>query len=156
MIDAEETWQQWPVCPSCRQRRHAVCPACQSVADDLPLASYAPDPAPLEPTRPGAGTCGSGCCQGMPVSLGDASAAVAGGSDEAGTEAPILLLCTQCDEVFPPSFYRECQRCGHDFGEGVPAPLDDAGANLRPVLVLFGMLALAAVILGYCWYLFQQ
>jgi len=155
MLDAEETWPQWPVCPSCRQRRHAVCPACQSVADDLPLASYAPDPAPLEPTRPSAGSCG-GDCQRPLIPLVAAPPAVTGGSDEAGAEAPILLLCTQCDEVFPPTFYRECQRCGHDFGAGVPAPPDDAGANLRPMLVLFGMAALAAVIFGYCWYLFQR
>ncbi|HTN74504.1 MAG TPA: hypothetical protein VL096_04630, partial [Pirellulaceae bacterium] len=39
---------------------------------------------------------------------------------EAGATArPIMVTCPTCDEAFHPQFYRLCEQCGHDFGDGI-------------------------------------
>lgn len=140
--DPSATWTDWPRCPKCGQRRHAICPICQTAKDDLPLAEYLPPSAPLENSRPCCGGCESA---ETPEPAG------------AGEEIPLLLFCATCDEAFPPTFAALCQKCGHDFGNGVQPPEPElATAGGRAALVVCGLIALAAGILGYFWYLFQK
>ena len=137
--EAAETWADWPCCPNCGQRRHAVCPVCHNARDDWSLADFLPPPAPLESTR---SCCGS--CEAPSETV-----------DE-GIDLPILLFCSPCDEAFPPQFYSTCQKCGHDFGEGLPAPPPEvAEENHRALLVMACLLLLAAAVLGYFWYLYR-
>jgi hypothetical protein len=154
MEETEERWPEWPCCPQCGQRRHAVCPTCHAAQDDAPLADYVYEPAPLEPTRPGAASCSGGCCE-------------RNGEEPAGDQPPcsspesvgppeILLRCTACAEAFAPVFDRTCRRCGHDFGDGLLLSSDDGVSAARPILVLLLLVATAAVVLGYCWYLFRH
>ena len=76
---------------------------------------------------------------------------------EGAEEGPVLLLCPQCDEAFTPAFYRLCQPCGHDFGDGVPSPTEESvESNSRALFVMFLLAAVAAGILGYCWFLFRR
>ncbi len=59
----------------------------------------------------------------------------------------VLLLCSTCDEPFLPRFYRSCQECGFDFGEGIES--DEAGSeelNSRVVFVI-GAVVLSLVAL---------
>jgi hypothetical protein len=154
MEEAEERWPEWPCCPQCGQRRHAVCPTCHAVQDDAPLADYVYEPAPLEPTRPNAASCGGGCCQRSDEQTVEDQRTC--GSTEPAVEDQILLRCTACEEAFAPVFDRTCRRCGHEFAEGVLPASDEAVSVARPALVLFLLVATAAVILGYCWYLFRH
>ncbi len=79
-------WEHWPTCPSCNRRRQTVCPVCGVAGDGFPLADYL---APPEPLR------GSRQADKPPLRV-----------EEDGLE--VLLICPQCDEAFPPSFYRYC------------------------------------------------
>jgi hypothetical protein len=81
-----------------------------------------------------------------------------------GTETPqrdddaleILLVCPQCDEAFPPRFYRHCPECGDDEGEGFQVqprsfqPLSDAA-----LFAISGLLVTVVVLVLYCRWLFQ-
>ena len=124
----------------------------------MPLADYIPLPAPLEDTRPQRESCAGGCCQPSREAVEITPAQPESGETaEAMEEGPILLLCPQCDEPFTPTFYRLCQSCGHDFGEGVPSPTEEpVESNARVLFVMFLLVAVAAGILGYCWYLFRR
>ena len=124
----------------------------------MPLADYIPAPAPLEDTRPQRACCGGGgCTSHLPPPESTRPDCEPEPLSEAVDEDPILLCCPECDEVFPPAFYRHCQQCGHDFGQGVSAPaVETVESNLRPLLVVFGLVAVGAGVLGYCWYLFQR
>ena len=158
MLNPEDIWQDWPRCPRCGQRRQAVCPLCRCAQDEMPLADYIPQPAPLENTRPQRESCGGGCCQQSPEPVEIAPTQPESCETAEGTEAgPILLLCPQCDEAFTPTFYRLCQPCGHDFGDGVPSPTEESvESNSRALFVMFLLAAVAAGILGYCWFLFRR
>lgn len=75
------------------------------------------------------------------------------GDDEAAPEAAAALrLCPTCGEPFRPVFLRECEWCGHDFGEGrvaqaLVAPDDPTGA--RAIVLLLVALAAFAILIGY-------
>jgi hypothetical protein len=57
-----------------------------------------------------------------------------------------MLVCPTCDEPFRPEFLRQCQRCGHEFPDGVEA---DPELPLREPLNLRVIGAMAAlVVLG--------
>ena len=143
--DYSATWPEWPRCPQCGQRRHAVCPICQAARDELPLAEYLPPAAPLEETRVCCGSCGS------------AETSEAPEPSTEGEEIPVLLFCAKCDEAFAPEFRQLCQKCGHDFGDGIAEPeVPLAASGGRAMLAVCGLTALAAAILAYCWYLFQK
>jgi hypothetical protein len=127
----EETWLDWPCCPQCGRRRQTFCPTCDLGGDDLPLAEFIPTAAPLETARTD--------------------------SDSAGTKDgdSVLLMCPSCDEAFAPGFYRLCQQCGHDFGDGLQVE-SEAQDELtgRTLFVLIGLAALAMAVLVYFWCLF--
>jgi len=103
--------------------------------DDFPLAEFIPTAAPLEATR------------------SDSDAA-----DQAVAKdrESVLLMCPTCDEAFTPGFYRLCEQCGHDFGDGLQVKIE-AREELtgRMLFVLAGLAALAIVILIYFWWLFS-
>jgi hypothetical protein len=71
--------------------------------------------------------------------------------EETAAGQRVLLVCETCDDHFRPDFFRQCHRCGHDYGDGFEverqwAPIE---LNARTWLVL-GMLAVcAALFIGY-------
>ena len=136
LVTLEEAWEQWPRCPQCSQPRQCACPACQVAGVDFPLAEYQAASAPLHPTR--------AHIDESPVSLPP-------------THGRPLLRCTTCDEVFAPRFYRRCQNCGHDFGEGIDletAPQEEL--TPRFFLLLAGMLLTLGVLLVYFWWILRR
>lgn len=124
-IEPEEDLWDWPVCPECQQRRQTVCPVCKVAGDDFPLGDSLPTPAPLESTSPS-----------EPTTEAD--------------EPEILLMCETCDEAFLPRHYRLCEKCGHDFGEGIEVD-GTAGEDLnsRVVFVLVAMVLLIAALSAF-------
>lgn len=68
-----------------------------------------------------------------------------------------MLMCPVCGEAFKPEFYRLCQRCGHDHGEGLvveaaePDPWTD-----RALLVLCGLIGLMLALLTYFWIILSR
>ena len=129
----EERWDAWPRCPQCGQRRQTRCPTCELGGQDFPLA----DCLPAAESLPAAGGCG-GC-----------------GCEAKGWEAsPVLLVCTGCQEVFAPEFYRLCPQCGHDFGEGLVArdAEDHRELSGRVLWAVFWMVAIVAILLAYFAY----
>lgn len=134
--DRPRTWDDWPVCPACRQRRMAICPACETADNDVPLAEFM-----VLGETPRATKSESGA---------DAT----GGQDSPDSASNILLMCQNCDESFAPRFYRHCENCGHDFGHGVELQQTDVEpVNHRVLLIVagLGLLSLAAAI--YFWLL---
>jgi hypothetical protein len=127
-------WLDWPCCPECGRRRQTYCRTCDLDGDDFSLAEFIPTAAPLEATQGGSDAV-------------DHSVAKQGDS--------VLLMCPSCDEAFAPGFYRLCQQCGYDFGDGLEV---QSGAQDeltgRMLFVLIGLGGLAIAILIYFWYLF--
>lgn len=129
-------WDAWPCCPRCQLPRQAICPICQTAGTDFSLADYQLAPAPL-----------------LPVT-GTATPATA-----TAAETPLfpLLHCRTCDEVFRPRFYARCHACGYDFREGLAvesAAFD--GLASRVQLVVLSLLATAAVLVLYFWWLLRR
>ena len=133
-VPDERTWTDWPRCVHCGRLRLTVCPSCGVAGTHFPLAEFLTPAVPLHNSR------------------------------RRGTETPqrdgdaleILLVCPQCDEAFPPRFYRHCPECGHDAREGLQVqsrsvqPLSDA-----VVLAISGLLVTAVVLVLYFRWLFQ-
>ena len=128
----ERIWTRWPLCPSCGKRRQTVCPVCGVAGDGFPLAEYL---APAEPVRD---SRNSVCDQ-----------------NEVGEEPrEILLICAQCDEAFPPSFYRFCAQCGYDSVEGIEIPRADVEQISDRVLwAITGLIVVATAVMVYFWLL---
>jgi hypothetical protein len=139
-IEGDEAhWDAWPCCPQCGQRRQTRCPTCELGGQDFPLADCLPaaENLPAAASLPASDACG-GC-----------------GCRASGWEAAeVLLVCTGCQDVFAPEFYRVCPQCGHDFGEGLVArdaedPREFSG---RVLWTVFGMLVVVAIALAYFAY----
>lgn len=126
----------WPTCPECSRRRQAVCPICKTAGRDFPLAEFLVEAVELRSTRPSS--------REQP-------------QHRTADGPPILLICPNCDESFPPRFYRFCEDCGHDFGSGVQLRAEEGPEemNRRVVLVaaVLGLLAIGSMI--YLWILFH-
>ena len=141
---SKRTWTDWPECSQCSRRRQPVCPTCGVAGNQFLLAEFL---APSERVR-------ASRTEENDPSAGDTPD---GDTPDGDTgELEILLLCPQCDEAFPPRFYRCCQACGCDEGDGIevrrwtPEPLSDE------LLVAIGGLFLVACLLGtYFWFLFR-
>ena len=132
MVDVDpvhdENWGQWPTCPQCHRRRQTVCPICETAGTNLPLA---------DPNH-----------EGVAPTLGPTK-------DQPLGDLP-LLICTTCDEPFTPRFYRSCQWCQHDFGNGIAARTADAHMerlNPRIWAMAAGVLGLVAALCGYFWWI---
>jgi hypothetical protein len=65
-----------------------------------------------------------------------------------------MLMCPVCEEAFSPVFYRWCQQCGHDFGDGllVQTPEPDELTD-RALIVLAAMVGLFIALITYFWLL---
>jgi len=139
-LDDDEKWLDWPRCPSCERNRPTFCPTCDIAGDQFPLAEYIPAAAPVHATRRASG-CACRTCD----------------KDRDEEHAPVLLMCPCCDEAFAPKFYRLCEECGHDFGEGrqveVSEPEELSG---RVLFVISALSALTIGILVYLWQLFRS
>ena len=131
-----QRWAQWPVCPDCGRRRQTRCATCDLGGDDFPLAELF-----FAPRRHAA----RGCSACSPLET-------YGSREGAGEDAAVWLMCPGCEEAFSPEFYRLCQHCGHDFGDGllVESPEADQITD-RALLVLAGLIALVATLLVYFW-----
>jgi hypothetical protein len=79
-------------------------------------------------------------------------------------EADGSVLCTICDEAFTPRFPARCEWCGHRFADGYePKPAEPLVTKPRIVeemtsraaILLFGMLAVSAAMLGWFWYVLR-
>lgn len=128
-------WLDWPRCPECGRRRQTYCRTCDLDGDDFSLAEFIPTTAPLEATRTDADS---------------------GEQPAAKGQDSVLLMCPSCDEAFEPGFYRLCQQCGHDFGEGLLVETgEQEELTGRTFFVLIGLSALAIAILAYFWYIFS-
>jgi len=117
-----ERWEEWPVCPNCESQRQAVCPICETSGTEFPLAEWIPS-APL-------------------IQLGGVD-----GEDEV-IGAPLMLMCTTCDEAFAPNFYERCEHCGYDFESGIVLETPEAEElNFRMLVVLILLVAVTVGVL---------
>jgi hypothetical protein len=134
-----ERWADWPCCPDCGRRRRTRCPTCDLGSDEFLLAEYLPVAESLPAAR-GCSSCGTGAPSGPSACEPDFG---------------VLLMCPACDEAFSPQFYRLCEQCGHDFGDGTLVQAADADrVSDRALLVLAGLIALGLAMLAWFWYLF--
>jgi hypothetical protein len=138
-LDSEQ-WADWPCCPQCGRRRQTRCSTCDLGGDDFPLAEFLPVAEAL-PVKEGCGSC---------------SQTERSRQSTADRDFGLLLMCPNCEEAFSPTYYRVCQQCGHDFGEGWQVPTHDADpTNDRALLVLGALIAIGIAMLAYFWYLFS-
>jgi len=117
--DELESWDEWPVCPNCNSLRQAICPICETSGTTFPLAEWIPT-API-------------------IQLGGVD-----GEDEV-IGAPLMLMCTTCDEAFAPNFYERCEHCGYDFESGVVIEIPEPEAINMRMLVVVAVLVVATV-----------
>ncbi len=133
--NGQRTWTNWPCCPHCSRPRLTVCPTCGVAGTCFPLAEFLAPAAPLLSSR------------SRPTE--------AESLDDEDVE--ILLACPQCDEAFPPRFYRHCPECGYDAGEGLPVPqYDFPRLSEETVLAISGLFVLVAALVLYFRWLFSQ
>ena len=137
------TWTNWPRCPSCRRLRQTRCPVCKVAGTDFSLAEF------IESANDGDWDDDQNQedhdADEKPIRF------VADDSDE---NEPVLLLCSLCDEAFPPQFYRHCEACGFDFRSGLEArPVPAAVHEPMNQRLLVVLLALGAATIGLFVYL---
>jgi hypothetical protein len=138
-IDQEPAW---PHCPECDWRRQTICPTCELAGDEFHTAEYQQEPAPLKSTR-------SGCCGGGAYDRCEHEAAER--CVERGPDG-LLVVCPACGEAFAPVFYRRCERCGHDFGDGrEPTSPDVEELSTRVWVVIWGLAGLLGGMFLYFW-----
>ena len=151
----QRIWNDWPACPQCGRPRQTVCPTCGGAGNQFPLADYQGVGEPqrrsreLEQQRE----------LDSHVESRESRLEESAPSDLA-TSQPMcreLLLCPRCDEVFKPQFYRICPACGDDAGEG----MEDAyqvheQVGSRVLLAVYGLVAIAVLLLTYFWLLFRD
>jgi hypothetical protein len=130
----ERTWTSWPCCARCGRPRLTICPICGVAGTRFPLAEFLAPAVPLRSSR-----------------------ARDPAREQHDSEAvEILFTCPQCDEAFPPRFYRHCPECGHDAGEGLPVPRHDfSPPSEETVLAVSGLLFLAVAMVLYFRWLFR-
>jgi hypothetical protein len=68
-----------------------------------------------------------------------------------------LRMCSSCDDVFEPRFFRHCHECGHDYGDGFePKSLPPAENDGRAWMVLWTMLGGALLMAAYFSWVFRR
>lgn len=125
---------EWPDCPYCRRPRLASCPVCETAGTHFDEA-FLPE----------------GAADGQPASEGD-------------RREPLMVICPTCDEPFAPQFPPRCEWCGHRFaGLPEPPPAEAQAAppaawefNGRVVMVVAGLVAATAALLGWFYYILHR
>ena len=132
LVDETGEEAHWPLCPHCSRPRLATCPVCQTSGTDFAEAFLPEQEQEQE-----------------------------GPADSTNRR---LVICPTCDEVFAPKYPARCEWCGHRFGDGyeprVPQPLVSTPEvfqelNGRAALLILAMAALAAMILGWFYYVLR-
>ena len=139
-----------PECPDCGKPRAAVCPFCRAAGSDFPAADMDFSMSVIETQCDCGGNCGPGAGGTDAEKLAEQAAP---GADDAWLEMPTMLVCPDCDEPFPPKYYRQCTGCGHDFGSGaeLPDPIHQEQLSTR-VIAVIAFLVLSAIVAGvYLW-----
>ncbi len=122
--------QAWPLCPHCARPRLATCPVCETSGTEFP-------PAFLPEEEEGQQTSSS---------------------------RHATVICNICDEPFVPRFPARCEWCGHRFADGyepkaaeplVTTPLVLEELNGRAGILIAGLAALTAAILGWFYYVLR-
>jgi hypothetical protein len=68
-----------------------------------------------------------------------------------------LRFCNTCDDVAELEYFRECHKCGHDFGDGYEPPKAPRQEDeTRAWIVLYLMLAGAAALGTYFYFLLRR
>lgn len=130
---------RWPICPSCGQRRCTRCPTCLIGGDHF-LRAEMFDAAP---------DANSGRSHAKQSSRGEAT------KDDG--DRPVMLMCPVCGEAFKPEFYRRCQWCGHDHGDGMLVEsIESDQWTDRALMVLFGLIGLVLALLTYFWIILSR
>ncbi|WP_254508830.1 hypothetical protein [Anatilimnocola floriformis] len=76
---------------------------------------------------------------------------------QADENAGELRFCTSCDDVAQLQYFRECTKCGHDFGEGYTPPDEPPPEDhSRAMRVLMLLIAGAAIIGAYFYWLLRR
>ena len=121
----------WPTCPQCTKQRQTVCPVCHEAGHQLPLADF-----PIGE---------DGVVSSQEV--------IDGASPIPEASAGVSVVCPICDEAFVARFYRRCEWCGHDFGEGLEFPVTaDQAMSVRERAVLMALVsALATLLIYFAW-----
>ena len=175
--DAEPPWTDWPRCPRCGAPRETACPTCNVPRADFPLAELNPaaeflpaldaaDECPDRRHRSGGECCGGGGALVCKSDRAEVTAADDAAPDTVPPDTPsaasgrgpaVMLLCPTCDEAFSPRFYRWCENCGYDFGNGREGePPEEPATNYRVVLAVVALLALLAGLWAYLTWLFRS
>lgn len=67
-------------------------------------------------------------------------------------DEPVLLVCSTCDQVFEPQFYRHCEQCDYDFGKGLLPPRESfLEESRRQVAATFTAVVFVAIWLYLAW-----
>lgn len=147
-IEPTATIDVWPRCPECDAMRITRCEICGTTGTDFQPVDMGFDwiPGTDAMAKSSACSCGpEGCSSGKssadePDSVVDHDA------------APLaMLMCPTCDEPFVPEYPRVCEWCGHEFAAGFDPELlvKPQRIGSRAILVTAGLLAVAAVVMGY-------
>jgi hypothetical protein len=78
--------------------------------------------------------------------------------EESANGRRVFLLCSSCDDLFLPDWYRLCARCGHDYGDGfeVTKPVPQPSITAQTWLTLGVLLAGVAAFGAYFFWLFRR
>jgi hypothetical protein len=84
--------------------------------------------------------------------------------EEVAADDARLVICPTCDEPFQPRFPPRCEWCGHRFGDAhqpraenpSDVPPDDLEMNSRTVIVVLGMIASVAALVGWFYYILHR
>jgi hypothetical protein len=122
-IHDDATWEEWPRCPECDLRRQVTCPTCLVASRDFPLGEL--------------------------IAQAPGLVQIKGAEQIENWE--ILLMCSECDEAFAPTFYRRCEQCGHEFPDGQIVVEEEPPEQLptRVLAVIFFLILLAVAAYVY-------
>lgn len=139
----------WPRCPECGAPRLTRCPYCRTSGTSFAKADHPPSAAAF-----GAGSEVDVFhpAEGSSCSCSHAGCGAEAHPGEEPEDASGMCVCPMCDEPFHPDYLRQCEWCGHDFGEGFVAEslaTQHEPVNVRVVAVMIGLVIFAVATLTY-------
>lgn len=148
---------EWPRCPECDAPRLTRCPVCGTAGTNfLPADCDFIGLPELDEAAKASAACSCGPDGCAPAAAESAVAPVDDHPPVTDDDEPeprkTMLMCPTCDEPFEPQYPRRCEWCGHEFGDGynvalAEGPAEEVGS--RAILVILGLLALAAGLVAY-------